>query len=60
MSQDEAAALLRACGFDVRSDGLGNVAAHVLSKRPDGTVGYDWRPVPADSPEDVMRWIATL
>jgi hypothetical protein len=60
MSQDDAAALLRAYGFDVRTDGLGNVAAYVCSRRPDGTVGYHWEPVPADSSADIMRWIATL
>jgi hypothetical protein len=60
MSKDEAAALLRAYGFDVRTDGLGNVAARVCSKRADGTVDYDWEPVPADSSADVMHWISTL
>lgn len=60
MRQDQAATLLRAYGFDVRTDGLGNVAARVCVKRSDGTIGFEWRPVPADSSADVMRWIAAL
>lgn len=60
MRQDQAATLLRAYGFDVRTDGLGNVAARVCVKRSDGTIGFEWRPVPADSSAEVMRWIAAL
>jgi len=58
MRQDQAATLLRAYGFDVRTDGLGNVAARVCVKRSDGTIGFEWRPVPADSSADVMRLYA--
>ena len=60
MRQDQAATLLRAYGFDVRTDGLGNVAARVCVKRSDGTVGFEWRAVPSDSSAEVMRWIAAL
>ena len=60
MEQDQAATLLRAYGFDVRTDGLGNVAARICLKRSDGTVGFEWRAVPADSSAEVLRWIAAL
>ena len=60
MEQDQAATLLRAYGFDVRTDGLGNVAARICLKRSDGTVGFEWRTVPADSSAEVLRWIAAL
>lgn len=60
MGQDQAATLLRAYGFDVRTDGLGNVAARVCLKRSDGTVGFEWRTVPSDSSAEVIRWIAAL
>jgi hypothetical protein len=60
MSQDEAATLLRGYGFEVRTDGLGNVVARVYSKRSDGTVGFDWKRVPAGTSADVIRWIYTV
>jgi hypothetical protein len=60
MEQDQAATLLRAYGFDVRTDGLGNVAARICLKRSDGTVGFEWRAVPADSSAEVLHWIAAL
>jgi hypothetical protein len=57
MSQDRAAAVLRAHGFDVRTDGLGNVLARVYRTHRDGTSGYKWQLVPIGSAADVMQWI---
>ena len=60
MSQGQAATLLRAYGFEVRTEGLGNIAARVCAKRSDGTMGLEWRAAPSDSSAEVMRWIAAL
>jgi len=57
MGQDRAAALLRAHGFDVRTDGLGNVSARVYSSR-EGTCAYAWEMVPVRSPADLLVWLA--
>jgi hypothetical protein len=48
---------LRAYGYDVRSDGLGNVQARVWERHNDETQTSHWVPVPTEC-TGLLKWLA--
>ena len=57
MTGQSAVLTLRACGYDARSDGRGNVQARVWHRRSDRTETWRWVDVPTDAPR-LLGWLA--